>query len=106
MDAEVVADLKAAEVMTDVRGAENLIGSEASAIAHMNEDHSEAVRLYATRLLGAGDGPWRLTGLDPEGLDLACGDATLRLAFPAPVSTAEELRRTVVALAQDARSKA
>jgi len=100
------ADLKAAEIITDVRGAENLIESEAGAVAHMNEDHSEAVRLYATRLLGAEDGSWRLTGLDPEGLDLACGDATLRLAFPARVISAEELRRTVVALAQQARSKA
>ncbi len=44
-------------------------------MAHMNADHAEAVRLYATKLLGAEDGPWRLTGLDPEGLDLACGDA-------------------------------
>jgi heme oxygenase (biliverdin-IX-beta and delta-forming) len=100
------ADLKAAEVMTDVCGAENLVESEAGAVAHMNEDHTEAVRLYATRLLGAEDGPWQLTGLDPEGLDLACGDAMLRLAFPARVTSAEELRRTVVALAQEARSKA
>jgi len=100
------ADLKAAEIIADVRGAENLIESEAEAVAHMNEDHSEAVQLYATQLLGAEDGPWRLTGLDPEGLDLACGDVTLRLAFPARVTSAQELRRTVVALAQEARSKA
>jgi hypothetical protein len=50
----------------------------------MNDDHAEAVRLYATKLLGAEDGAWRLTGLDPEGLDLARGDATLRLPFPTP----------------------
>src|SRR6202046_5133645 len=56
------ADLKAAEVMTQVAGAEDLIENEAAAIAHMNTDHSEAVRLYATRLLGAEDGPWRLNG--------------------------------------------
>ena len=62
----------------------------------MNADHSEAVRLYATRLLGAEDGPWRLTGLDPEGLDLALGDAMLRLPFPARVTTAEALRKVVV----------
>ena len=50
------ADLKAADVMTDLAGAENLIESEEGAIAHMNEDHAEAVRLYATKLLGAEDG--------------------------------------------------
>ena len=69
------ADLTAADVMTDLSGADDLIEAEASAVAHMNADHAEAVRLYATKLLGAEDGPWRLTGLDPEGLDLACGDA-------------------------------
>ena len=75
------ADLKAADVMTDVADAENLIDAEAGAVAHMNDDHAEAVRLYATKLLGAEDGPWRLTGLDPDGLDLALGDATLAPAL-------------------------
>ena len=99
------ADLKAAEVMTDVAGAENLIESEAGAIAHMNDDHADAVRLYATRLLGAEDGSWRLTGLDPDGLDLARGDETLRLPFPARVTTAQALRKVLVDLAHDAQGK-
>jgi putative heme iron utilization protein len=98
------ADLKAADVMTEVFGAENLIEAEAGAVAHMNEDHAEAVRLYATKLLGAEDGPWRLTGLDPEGLDLARGDATLRLPFPERVTNAEQLRKVVVDLAAKARA--
>ena len=34
------------------------------------------------------------------------GDTTLRLAFPAPVVTADALRRVLVQLAQDARTKA
>jgi len=99
------ADLKAAELITDICGAENLIEAEASAIAHMNEDHAEAVRLYATKLLGADDGAWRLTGLDPEGLDLALGDAILRLPFPERIATSEELRRIVVGLAAKARTR-
>ena len=99
------ADLKALDVVTDLTDAEDLVEAEASAITHMNNDHAEAVRLYATKLLGAEDGPWRLTGLDPEGLDLALGDATLRLPFPERVSTAEHLRRVVVELATAARAK-
>jgi putative heme iron utilization protein len=98
------ADMKAADVMTDAFAAENLIEAEAGAVAHMNEDHAEAVRLYATKLLGAEDGPWRLTGLDPEGLDLARGDATLRLPFPERVTNAEQLRKVVVDLAAKARA--
>ena len=99
------ADLKAADVMTDLAGAENLIETEESAVAHMNEDHADAVRLYATKLLGAEDGAWRLTGLDPEGLDLALGESTLRLPFPARVTTAGDLRAMVVGLAKEARAK-
>jgi heme iron utilization protein len=98
------ADLNAADVLTNVSDAENLIGAEASAVEHMNADHAEAVKLYATRLLGADDGTWRLTGLDPDGLDLARGDLTLRLPFPERVTTAEQLRRIVVALAASARA--
>jgi heme iron utilization protein len=98
------ADLKAADVLTDVSGADNLIEAEESAVAHMNDDHAEAVRLYATKLLGGPDGPWRLTGIDPEGLDLALNDATLRLPFPHRVLTADQLRKTVVDLAAKARA--
>jgi len=98
------ADLEAGDVLTDIAGADDLIEAEASAVAHMNADHAEALRLYATRLLGAGDGPWRLTGLDPDGLDLACGDVTARLNFPQRVVTAQELRMVLVDLA--ARAKA
>lgn len=98
------ADLKAADVLTVISGAANLLDAEEGAIAHMNADHADAVRLYATGLLRGEDGPWRVTGLDPEGLDLASGDATLRLAFPRPVTTAEQLRAMLVDLAKEARA--
>ncbi len=81
-----------------------MIEAEAGAIAHMNEDHAEAVRLYATRLLGAEEGKWRLTGLDPDGLDLALDDAILRLPFPERVTDAQGLRKMVVDLAAKARA--
>ncbi len=99
------ADLKADEVITDITGAKHLIEAEADAIAHMNADHAEAVRLYAVKLCGAEDGSWRLTGLDPEGLDLALGDATLRLPFLERVTTAAQLRKVVVDLAAKARAQ-
>lgn len=98
------ADLKAADVITDLTGADSLIAAEADAVAHMNGEHAEAVRLYATHLLKAEDGKWRLTGLDPDGADLALGDATLRLPFPERVTTPQVLRKTVVDLAAKARA--
>lgn len=99
------ADLKADDLMTDVSDAQALIDAEAGALAHMNADHADAIRLYATKLLGADDGPWRLTGLDPEGIDLAQSDATLRLPFSQRVTTAEALRKMLVNLALQAKAR-
>ncbi len=98
------ADLKATDVLTDISGAQDLLDTEQSAVAHMNADHADAVRLYATGLLRAEDGPWRISGLDPDGLDLAAGDATLRLAFPTRVTAADQLRAVLVDLAKQARA--
>jgi hypothetical protein len=97
------ADLKAAEVLTDISGADDLIEGEIGAVAHMNADHAEALRLYATKLLGAPDGAWRLVGLDPDGLDLGCGEVMMRLNFPQRVGTAQQLRTMLVDLAAKAR---
>jgi heme iron utilization protein len=99
------ADLKAADVITDISDAQDLIEGEASAIAHMNEDHAEAVELYASNLLGAEGGPWRVTGIDADGLDLARGDAVLRLMFGARVTTAAQLRAVLADLAKQARNR-
>jgi putative heme iron utilization protein len=69
----------------------------------MNSDHADATRLYATRLLGEDDGPWRISGLDPDGADLMAGDRTARLAFRERVTTAGAMRMALVALANEAR---
>jgi len=98
------ADLKAADVLTLVDDAADLIAAEADAIAHMNADHAEACRLYAAKLLGEPDGAWRITGLDPDGADLALNDRTARLAFPQRVTGPEQLRQALVALAAQARA--
>jgi heme iron utilization protein len=101
------ADLAAADVITNISDAKDLIEAEASALAHMNEDHAGAVQLYATKLLGAQsgvqEGSWRVTGLDPDGLDLAHGDTLLRLPFRERVTTARQLREGLADLAKQAR---
>jgi len=98
------ADLNAADVRTDVADAADLIAAEADAVAHMNADHAEACRLYATRLLGEPEGAWRVTGIDPDGIDLAFNDRTVRLAFTQRVTAPGELRQVLVALAARARA--
>jgi hypothetical protein len=99
------ADLTAAEVLTDVSDASALIEAEADAIAHMNADHAEACRLYASKLLGAADGDWRCVGIDPEGLELQKGPTALRLFFPQRVTGPGPLRAVLKQLAEQARAK-
>jgi heme iron utilization protein len=99
------ADLTPAEVLTDITGAGDLVAAEADAVVHMNQDHAAAVRLYAIKLLGAADGAWRVSGIDPDGMDLSLGDATLRLPFSQRITAAGQLRQVLVDLATQARAK-
>ncbi|MGD9615520.1 MAG: HugZ family protein [Alphaproteobacteria bacterium] len=78
-------------------------------VAHMNADHADAVQLYATRLLGRAGAGWRMTGIDPEGLDLRrdseSGVETARLDFPEPALSPAAARRVLVSLAERARRR-
>jgi hypothetical protein len=98
-------DLAAAEILADLAGAEELLEVEASAVEHMNQDHREALALYAEKLAGAPKGAWRATGLDPEGLDLMAGDRTVRVPFGRRITGAGELRRRLKEMADEARAK-
>ena len=97
------AVLTAAELRLDLSGAETLVAGERGAIEHMNADHADALSLYAQ---GEGEaaGPWRLTGLDPEGMDLLAGDRTARVRYPSPVTDMGSLRKVLVAMAAQART--
>jgi len=85
-----------------------LAEAEPGILAHMNADHAEAVVLYATRLLGRGGGDWRMTGIDPEGIDLRRDGETARLDFAdhalPPVLDSAGARRALVALTAAARA--
>ncbi|MXY39630.1 MAG: DUF2470 domain-containing protein [Rhodospirillaceae bacterium] len=78
--------------------------AESDIVAHMNDDHADAVAAYATGLLGRADGPWQMTGIDPWGIDLRNGGEVARLAFDAAVLTPEDARRALVALVRRARA--
>ena len=92
-------------MLTDVADAAALVEAEADAIAHMNADHAEACRLYATKLLGAPDGGWACVGIDPEGLELQKGSTALRLFFPQRVTGPGPLRAMLKQLADEARAR-
>lgn len=85
------------------RPAPPLAEREADIVQHMNADHADAVGLYATRLLGLPDGDWRMTGCDPEGVDLRLGARSARLEFAQPVQDAAGARAELVQLVTKAR---
>ena len=99
-----IVDLKPADVLTEVADAGVLIAAEPEILEHMNSDHADAVRLYATRLLGAPDGDWRCVGCDPEGLELQNGRTALRLPFPERVRAPGVLRQVLKRMADEARA--
>ena len=80
-----------------------LAAAEAEIVQHMNEDHADALALYATALLGHPAGEWRLVGVDPEGADLANQDERVRLWFDKPARDADSARVELVRLVKRAR---
>ena len=82
-----------------------LIEAEPGIVAHMNDDHADALQLYARQLLGhAGEG-WRMVGIDPEGCDLRLGSRAARLVFGREVTDAATARAELVALVRQARAQ-
>jgi len=100
--------------------------AEPDIVAHMNEDHRDAVRAIANEIAGSPgedlpgedlpgedlpgeDLPgedWSMSGIDPEGVDFRSGGGSARVAFETPVHTAAEARRELVRLTKAARAQA
>ena len=100
-----IFDLEPSELLVPLQGAEPLVEAEPGIVAHMNEDHADALALYATAFAGGPPGAWRMTGIDPEGCDLVLGQEARRIAFAAPVTTPAEARKELVRLAAEARER-
>jgi len=91
--------LEAADLLFDAGPAAELIAAEADIVEDMNTGHADALDLIASRLLGRQGPNWRMTGIDPEGMDLRRGGTLARLDFPAPVVApdgAEAMLRRVI----------
>lgn len=78
-------------------------------IAHMNQDHAEANLTYARALAGLDDATSAtMVGIDRHGITLDVttpgGPRLARLAFPAPLTSADDARPAVIDLLTLARS--
>jgi len=87
------------------------LGSAAAGIlAHMNADHADALVLYCNAFSKARDvSSASMTGIDRYGFEMSArtaeGPRPVRLAFPQPVSTAEDARAALIAMVTEARAR-
>jgi len=102
-----IADLTAAELLTDLAGAETVVAAEQDILCHLNQDHAATLQRYATQLCGEPEGgAWRAIGCDPEGLDIRSADTVRRINFLQRTTTLQALRHELKALADMARGNA
>lgn len=97
-------ELAKADLLTVLGDADGWQAMEEGAVEHMNDDHADAIKLYAEVLCKGETANWRLSGLDPEGLDLVAGDRIERFWFEEPLERPADLRPVLVELAKKARS--
>lgn len=91
------------DVLYATADAADLAGQESGVVEHMNEDHADAVGLYANVLLKRPGVGWKMTGVDPEGADLRRDGSIARLTFDKAVTDAESARVELVRLVKRAR---
>jgi heme iron utilization protein len=91
------------DLLLDVAGSAALAEREPGIVEHMNDDHADAVQLYATRLLGRSGEGWTMTGVDPEGADLRRAGEIARLPFGRLAQDSEQARGELVRLVKHAR---
>ncbi|EKE68234.1 HugZ family pyridoxamine 5'-phosphate oxidase [Oceanibaculum indicum] len=100
--------IEADELLFDAAPHAALAAAEAEIVAHTNEDHADALDLYAAKLLGLDGTGWGMTGIDPEGIDLRRSGAIARLDYAAfgenAPSDAERARAALVRLVKRARA--
>ena len=97
--------LRMAQLQPDPEAVAAIAAAEADIIGHVNTDHADAVEVIASGLLGASPGAWKLSAVDVDGLDLACGESVLRLGFAAPAQDAQSVRAELIRAARRARTE-
>jgi len=55
-------------------------------------------------LLGGAPAAWQLVTVDSDGCDISDGEASRRLAFPAPVGDSDAVRMALIRAAREGRA--
>lgn len=98
----VAPELVGADLVIDVSDAGELRVCEAEVVRMLNSRHAD-LRSMAVALSKGRDGPWKATGVDPEGIDLMLAEATARLTFPRRVCTPGEAEACFGDMLEEAR---
>lgn len=77
---------------------------------HMNEDHADAVLLYAKAYGKVTEAEAaQIVKVDPEGMDLSVNvgrqDSTIRIAFDHVLQDSEDAHQTMIAMVKTARTQ-
>jgi putative heme iron utilization protein len=77
---------------------------------HMNEDHADAVLLYAQVFGNCSEATAaQMKSIDPQGMDLDVrvgeGQDTVRVSFDRPLADAEDAHHTLIDMVKQARSR-
>lgn len=100
--------LAAAQLLPDPAAVAAIAAAEPRIVAHMNEDHADAVDAIAQGLLGQAGSGWRFAAVDVDGCWLSHGAgeamALARYDFPVPVATSGAVRDALVAATRAARA--
>ena len=99
-------ELVAEDILAEDSDFEQLSEMESGVIEHMNSDHADAVNLIANHFAGGAGNGWRITGLDPEGLDLYREGQFLRAWFDEAITDGNAIRTVLVDMTKKARELA
>lgn len=103
-----IVTLPGEEVRIDWTGADDLLTNAQGIVTHMNEDHADAIDLYARHYLGVQDGEegWRMLSIDPLGCVLIRKSVVRRLDFARRITSPASARAVLVDLVKAARAGA
>ncbi|BCP55887.1 pyridoxamine 5'-phosphate oxidase [Kaistia sp. 32K] len=99
-----IAQVPGKDLIPDYSDCQELLDGEKGVVEHMNDDHADAIGFYAIKLLNLPAGAWRMTGCDPDGIDIATSELRARLPFPTRATTVGEAGGYLKSFAKQARS--
>ena len=99
-----IETLGASDIILTEPNPESLAAAETDILDHMNTDHTDSVLAYANVFADRHGLDWTMSGIDPEGIDLARNDAESRVDFENLVSNPASARAELMRLAKVART--